>query len=130
MDALNRAQNNTKLPRGGAANLGKRGTRARSDLEALANQAAAAARMLKLLGNERRLLVLCLLAARGEMRVGELTEAVGLSQSALSQHLARMRADGLVTVRRQAQAMHYRIVDVRAARVLKLLKNIYCGDLR
>ena len=54
----------------------------------LAAQAATAARMLKLLGNENRLLILCSLIARGEMKVGDLVKAVGLSQSALSQHLA------------------------------------------
>ena len=67
----------------------------------LATQAASAARMLKLLGNENRLLILCWLAAHGEMKVGDIVEAVGLSQSALSQHLALLRADGLVTFRRE-----------------------------
>ena len=57
--------------------------------------------MLKLLGNENRLLILCSLAARGEMKVGDIVEAVGLSQSALSQHLALLRADGLVAFRRE-----------------------------
>ena len=85
--------------------------------------------MLKLLGNERRLLMLCLLASRGEMTVGELVSTVGSSQSALSQHLARLREDGLVTFRRNSQTLHYRISDPRAARILKLLKDIYCGDL-
>ena len=85
--------------------------------------------MLKLLGNERRLLVLCLLASRGEMTVSELVSTVGSSQSALSQHLARLRVDGLVAFRRNSQTLHYRISDQRAARILKLLKDIYCGDL-
>ena len=53
-----------------------------------------------------------------------------LSQSALSQHLAKLRADGLVEFRRAAQTLHYRVVDPRALRVLQLLKEIYCGDLR
>ncbi len=95
----------------------------------LAAQAASAARMLKLLGNENRLLILCSLAAQGEMKVGDIVEAVGLSQSALSQHLALMRADGLVAFRRESQTLYYRISDPRAARLLKLLKDIYCGDL-
>ena len=69
-------------------------------LKMLAKQAGVAARLLKLLGNEKRLLILCFLAARGEMTVGELVEVAKLSQSALSQHLARLRADGLVTFRR------------------------------
>ncbi len=95
----------------------------------LATQAASAARMLKLLGNENRLLILCWLASHGEMKVGDIVEAVGLSQSALSQHLALLRADGLVTFRRESQTLYYRVGDPRAARILKLLKEIYCGDL-
>jgi DNA-binding transcriptional ArsR family regulator len=101
----------------------------RSDLQVLIEQAAAASRMLKLLGNERRLLILCFLVARGEMKAGELVEAVGLSQSALSQHLARLREDGLVTYRRESQTLHYRMCDPGAARILKVLKDIYCGAL-
>jgi DNA-binding transcriptional ArsR family regulator len=101
----------------------------RSDLEALTDQAAAAARILKLLGNEYRLLILCLLIAQGEMNVGDLVAAVGLSQSALSQHLALLRQDGLVAFRRESQTLYYRVCDPRAARILKLLKDIYCRDL-
>lgn len=100
-----------------------------ADIEALAAQAAAAARMLKLLGNKSRLLILCSLAARGEMKVGELVDTVRLSQSALSQHLALLREDGLVAFRRKSQTLYYRVSDPRAARILKLLKDIYCGDL-
>ena len=85
--------------------------------------------MLKLLGNENRLLILCSLAVQGEMKVGDIVEAVGLSQSALSQHLALLRADGLVAFRRKSQTLYYRVSDPRAARILKLLKDIYCGDL-
>jgi len=95
----------------------------------LTEQAAAAARMLKLLGNEHRLLILCFLIAQGEMRVGDLVDAVGLSQSALSQHLALLREDGLVAFRRESQTLYYRVCDPRAARILKLLKDLYCGDL-
>ncbi|HEY7243925.1 MAG TPA: metalloregulator ArsR/SmtB family transcription factor [Xanthobacteraceae bacterium] len=101
----------------------------RSELAALSKQAAAAARMLKLVGNRHRLLILCFLAERGEMKAGELVEAVGLSQSAVSQHLAAMRAEGVVAFRRQSQMLHYRISDGRAARILTVLKEIYCGDM-
>jgi ArsR family transcriptional regulator, virulence genes transcriptional regulator len=111
------------------AKLPDRRSRGRSELEALAVQAAAAARMLKLLGNEHRLLILCFLAAHGEMKVGDLVEAIGLSQSALSQHLALLREDRLVSFRRESQTLYYRVCDDRAARILKLLKDIYCGDL-
>lgn len=100
------------------------------DLKRLAKQAGEAAQLLKLLGNEKRLLVLCFLAARGEMTVGELVDVAKLSQSALSQHLARLRADGLVTFRRNSQTLHYRVADKRAMRVLKVLKDIFCENVR
>jgi DNA-binding transcriptional ArsR family regulator len=99
-------------------------------LKMLVKQASEAARLLKLLGNDKRLLILCFLAARGEMTVGELVEVVKLSQSALSQHLARLRADGLVTFRRTSQTLHYSVADKNALRVLQVLKDIYCGNLR
>jgi ArsR family transcriptional regulator, virulence genes transcriptional regulator len=99
-------------------------------LKQLAKQAGEAAQLLKLLGNEKRLLILCFLAVRGEMTVGELVVVVKLSQSALSQHLARLREDGLVTFRRTSQTLHYRVADKRALRVLQVLKEIYCGDVK
>src|SRR5712672_4348205 len=99
-------------------------------LKKLAKQAGEAAQLLKLLGHEKRLLVLCFLAARGEMTVGELVGVAKLSQSALSQHLARLRADGLVAFRRTSQTLHYRVADKRALQVLQVLKQIYCGDLK
>jgi DNA-binding transcriptional ArsR family regulator len=101
-----------------------------ASLKKLAKQAGEAAQLLKLLGHEKRLLVLCFLAVRGEMTVGELVAVAKLSQSALSQHLAKLRADGLVEYRRESQTLHYRVVDARALRVLQVLKEIYCGDLK
>jgi DNA-binding transcriptional ArsR family regulator len=98
-------------------------------LKMLTKQAGEAAHLLKLLGNESRLLILCFLAVRGEMTVGELVDVVKLSQSALSQHLARLREDGLVTFRRDSQTLHYRAIDQKALRILGVLKEIYCGDL-
>lgn len=106
------------------------GTADAAALNKLAKQAEEAARLLKLLGNEKRLLILCFLAVRGEMTVGELVGIVDLSQSALSQHLARLRADGLVVFRRTSQTLHYRVADKRALRVLQVLKEIYCGDVK
>lgn len=97
-----------------------------ADLEARAGEAA---QLLKLLANEKRLLILCHLIAREEMTVGTLVEAVGLSQSALSQHLAKLRVDGLVTFRRQSQTIHYRVADPKAARLLEVLKDLFCPDL-
>ena len=99
-------------------------------LKELTKQASDAAQLLKLLGNEKRLLILCFLAARGEMTVGELVDVVQLSQSALSQHLGKLRADGLVAFRRTSQTLHYRVVDQRALRVLQVLKEIFCGNLK
>jgi DNA-binding transcriptional ArsR family regulator len=96
------------------------------DIAKLEKRAAEAARLLKLLANENRLLILCRLVAAREMAVGELADAVGLSQSALSQHLARMREEGLVATRREAQTVFYRIADPNTRRVLALLKDIYC----
>ena len=81
---------------------------------------------MKLLANENRLLILCRLAISGELSVAALNEAVDLSQSALSQHLAKMREDGLVATRRDAQTIYYRIADQNAARLLALLKDLYC----
>jgi DNA-binding transcriptional ArsR family regulator len=124
MDTATRA---TKI--GARRRPAKSASRGGTELELLAAQADRAARMLKLLGNKSRLLVLCALAARGEMKVGDLVDMVGLSQSALSQHLALLREDGLVAFRRESQTLHYRVSDPRAARILKLLKDIYCGDL-
>jgi DNA-binding transcriptional ArsR family regulator len=106
------------------------GTDDAAALKKLAKQAGEAAQLLKLLGNEKRLLILCFLSVRGEMTVGELVSAVKLSQSALSQHLARLRADGLVAFRRNSQTLHYRVADQRALQVLAVLKEIYCGDLK
>ena len=99
-----------------------------SALEMLAAQAASAARMLKLLGNKNRLLVLCSLIVRGEIKAGDLVKETGLSQSALSQHLALLRADGLISFRRKSQTLYYRVADPRAAQILNLLKDIYCGE--
>ena len=99
-------------------------------LKKLVKQAGEAAQLLKMLANEKRLLILCFLAVRGEMTVGELVGVVKLSQSALSQHLAKLRADGLVEFRRTSQTLHYRVADTRALRLLQVLKDIYCGDLK
>src|SRR5258705_4855469 len=99
-------------------------------LKLLAEQAGEAADLLKMLANEKRLLILCFLAVRGEMTVGELVGIVKLSQSALSQHLAKLRADGLVEFRRTSQTLHYRVADPRALRLLEVLKEMYCGELK
>lgn len=90
----------------------------------LESSAGAAARLMKLLASEQRLVLLCRLG-QGECSVGELAQHVGLAQSAASQHLAKLRAEGLVETRREAQTIYYRLVDEAAARVIGLLCDIY-----
>lgn len=88
--------------------------------------AARVAELMKSLGNQRRLMVLCKLVEAGEMNVGELAGAVGLSQSALSQHLARMREEGLVAFRRDGQTLWYRIAEPRIEALLATLYHLFC----
>lgn len=83
-----------------------------------------ASRLLKLMGNERRLAVLSCLA-EGEMSVGQLGTRIGLSQSALSQHLAKLRRDGLVRTRRERQTIYYRLAGTEAAFILVALGQLY-----
>ena len=90
--------------------------------------ASDAARLLRALANEKRLMLLCLLV-EGERSVGELNARVDLSQSALSQHLAVLRADGLVDTRREAQTIYYSLADGPAHRIIETLHAIYCGAL-
>jgi ArsR family transcriptional regulator len=94
-----------------------------AEFEANASEAAG---MLKSLSNEKRLMILCKLLEAGEMSVLPLADEVGLSQSALSQHLARMRAERIVEFRREGQTIHYRLADPKVALVLKALKSIFC----
>ncbi len=99
-----------------------------ADLATFEANAGAVAALLKALANPRRLMVLCKLAEHGELTVGALAEEVGLGQSALSQHLAKMRAEGLVAFRRERQALWYRIADPRCERLLATLHDLYCKD--
>ena len=99
------------------------------DTKRLIEQSAEAALLLRALGNEQRLLILCHLATEGELSVTALGERMSLSQSALSQHLARLRDEGIVAFRREAQTLHYRIADEKAARLLALLHDIFCPQL-
>ena len=96
------------------------------DLAELGDNAAEAAAFLKLAANEKRLLILCHLHQAGETPVTALAEAVGLSQSALSQHLAGLRDGGFVTARREGQTIYYALADRRTVRLLKTLKEIFC----
>lgn len=99
------------------------------NMDRLAVQSGKAAALLRALANEQRLLILCHLAAATELSVGALGKRITLSQSALSQHLAKLREDGIVAFRREAQTLFYHISDDRAARVLALLRDLYCPEL-
>ena len=103
------------------------------NLEALESQAGAAEALLKTVANRRRLVILCELLG-GEKSVSALRGAIGSSQSALSQHLARLRADAIVTTRRESQTIHYSLASDRAARLIGLLHELYrapdCGVKR
>ena len=86
---------------------------------------AEAAQLLKALGNEQRLHILCNLL-EGPLSVGELNQRLELSQSALSQHLALLRESGLVDTRREAQTIYYSLPDGPVIRVMALLQDVYC----
>ncbi len=99
-----------------------------ADQAAFEASAAAAADLLRALANERRLLILCQLGER-ELSVGALQERLGLSQSALSQHLAVLRDEGLVATRRQSQTIFYRVANRAAVQIIATLAAIYCPNL-
>ena len=96
------------------------------DLAILEEKTEKASALLKALANEKRLMIVCILC-KGEKNVGELEQFVGLSQSALSQHLARLRRDGVVDTRREAQTIYYSIKDPSVPQLLACLCTIYGG---
>lgn len=100
--------------------------RAPLDTTAMAEHAAHAAALLKSLAHPARLQVLCRLV-EGEAPVPELQALTGLSASALSQHLAVLRALDIVATRRQSQSIHYRMIEGPALGVLQALHAAYCG---
>ena len=95
-------------------------------MEQMRKHAPDAAGLMKALGNESRLMVLCSLT-EGEKSVGELNEMIPLSQSALSQQLARLRTQGLVETRRESQTIFYSLAEGPAEQVIHLLHDIYCA---
>jgi len=97
----------------------------RFDLSLFEDSAGRAASLLRTLANERRLMILCQLV-EGELSVGALQPRVGLSQSALSQHLALLREEGVVATRREGQSIFYRVADPAALRVLQTLAELFC----
>lgn len=99
-----------------------------SKMEEMLEYAKEAANLLKKMGNEHRLLVLCSLI-NGERSVGELNDMMPLSQSALSQHLASLREAGLVDTRRESQTIYYSLRGSEAIKVIEVLQSIYCPQL-
>ena len=97
----------------------------RFELSLFEDSAGRAAALMRLLGNERRLMILCQLLDR-ELSVGELQPRIGLSQSALSQHLAILREEGAVATRRDGQAIYYRVADPAVLRLLETLAELFC----
>jgi ArsR family transcriptional regulator, virulence genes transcriptional regulator len=96
------------------------------NLEELQSKAGVAEAMLKAVANRNRLVILCELL-KGERPVSALQDAIGLSQSALSQHLARLRKDDLVATRRESQTIYYSLSSMRVARLIGLLYELYCA---
>lgn len=94
------------------------------DVTNIEKNAEDAAILLKALSNEKRLVVVCILS-KGEISVGELEKIIGLSQSALSQHLARLRRDGIVKTRREAQTIYYSLSNPHAKALLECLCQLY-----
>ncbi|MDH2435104.1 metalloregulator ArsR/SmtB family transcription factor [Pokkaliibacter sp. MBI-7] len=97
-------------------------------LEMMKRNASGAAKVLKALANESRLLILCYLDGK-ELSVTELNTCLDLSQSALSQHLAVLRRDGLVKTRRESQTIYYSLSGDVASQIIRTLHDIYCPEM-
>lgn len=93
--------------------------------EELKEHATKAARMLKTLSSESRLMILCALEVR-EYSVTELHQQIGLSQSALSQHLATLRREGMVKTRRESQVIFYSLAQSNTTKIIQVLSDLYC----
>ncbi len=96
-------------------------------LAAMKANAAKAARLMRALSNEHRLLILCYLEGK-ELSVSELNQCLDLSQSALSQHLAVLRNDALVKTRRESQTIYYSLQGDQAERLIKTLHELFCAE--
>lgn len=95
------------------------------NLQEMEKNSPKAVALLKAMANERRLQILCILHEQ-ELSVGELCTMLELSQSALSQHLAWLRRDGLVTTRKEAQTVYYSLSSHEVKEMIKLLHSLYC----
>jgi DNA-binding transcriptional ArsR family regulator len=110
-----------------SAHRTRRSNAASANVAALRDSAGEATRLLRALSNENRLMLLCLLF-EGEKSVGELNDSLPLSQSALSQHLAVLREEGMVRPRRAGQNVYYGLASPAARRVIETLHALYCSD--
>lgn len=97
-------------------------------LQALEDKAGQAESLLGLMANRRRLMILCHLLHDGELSVGEIVQRLDLTQSALSQHLALMRAAGVVSTRREGTTIYYSLTDPRAVALLHAIHDVLCAD--
>lgn len=97
-----------------------------NDFADFQRNATEVAGILSALANERRLMILCQLVECGEATVGSLVDAVGISQSALSQHLSKMRDEGIVAFRKESQTVWYRIADPRIEKLFATLHQLFC----
>lgn len=109
-----------------AAASGATQSRVMPEMAAVQEHASEAAALLKALANDQRLLVLCALLGQS-LSVGEINDRVPLSQSALSQHLAVLRAAGLVGTRRQSQTIYYALAPGPALKIMEVLYEAFCA---
>jgi DNA-binding transcriptional ArsR family regulator len=99
------------------------------NIDELRSRAGEAASFLKSIANDRRLIILCELV-KGERSVGELEAITELSQSALSQHLAKLREAKLVKTRRESQSIYYSLANTGVSKVIGVLHDVYCRPAR
>lgn len=97
------------------------------DMAQMNEAADKASALMRTLGHKGRLLILCQLAT-GEKSVGELSDILAIPQSPLSQHLSRMRKEGLVQTRREAQSIYYTLKAGEAGKIIECLYGMYCAD--
>jgi len=98
-----------------------------TDPTKLVENAQQVAAILKQLSNPNRLMILCCISS-GELTVGDLNTQINLSQSALSQHLAKLRESEIVTTRRESQTIYYRIANQKIKYLLEVLQQQFCDD--
>lgn len=98
------------------------------DVRALEQNAEKVSGILKVIGNDKRLLMLCKIVEHGEVTAGSLVGIGGLSQSAMSQHLSKMREEGIITYRRDSQTLWYRLADPRIQDLIVTLHKLYCVE--